>query len=87
MEILGLFSDTFTPDRMYSRHTWEKLRQQVRTLLSQKWRTFSGIFIAFFESTQSFPHFEKKDQLYNLNILEVINPDKCAYFNAHKLLF
>ena len=28
-EILGLFGNTFTPDRMYSRHRWEKLQQQV----------------------------------------------------------
>ena len=86
-EILGLFGDTFTAHRMYSRHSWEKLRQQVQTLLSQKWRAFSAIFFAFLESIQNFAHFENRDQLHSLNISEVIDPDKCCSFNARKLLF
>ena len=56
-------------------------------LLSQKLGKFSGIFIAFLESTQIFAQFEKKDQLHSLNISEVIDPYKCGYFNARKLLF
>ena len=31
-------------------------------------------------------HFEKKDQLYRLNILKVIDSKKCGYFNVSKLL-
>ena len=27
-------------------------------------------------------HFEKEDKLHNLNISEVIHPEKCSYFNA-----
>ena len=46
-EILGLFGNTLTVDHMYSRHRREKLPQQVRTLLSQKRKIFSRIFIAF----------------------------------------
>ena len=34
--MLGMFGNTFTADHMYSRHRWEKLREKVRTLLSQK---------------------------------------------------
>ena len=34
-EILGLFGNTFTADRMYSRHRLEKLPQQVQTLLCE----------------------------------------------------
>ena len=56
-------------------------------LLFQKGRTFSGIFIAFMESTQDFTHFEKKDRLHSLKIFEVIELDNCGYFNAPKLLF
>ena len=85
-EILGLFGNRFTADRRYSCHRWEKLPQQFRTLLSQKKRTFPLIFIAFLESAQKVAHFEKKDQLHSLNISEVINPDKCAYFNFGMLL-
>ena len=72
---------------MYSRHRWEKLPQQLQTLLSQKQKTFSAIFIAFSESTEKISHFQKKDYLHSLNISEVIDPDKCGYFNARKLLF
>ena len=31
--------------------------------------------------------FLKKDQLHNVNILDVIESDKCGYLNARKLLF
>ena len=72
---------------MYSRHRSDKLPRQVQTSLSQKQKTFSAVIIAFLESTQNFTHFERKDQLHSLNILEVIDPDKYGYFNARKLLF
>ena len=32
-------------------------------------------------------HFEKKDQLYTLNISEVIDSEKYGYLNARKLPF
>ena len=32
-------------------------------------------------------HFEKKDQLDSLNILEVSDNENCGYLNARKLLF
>ena len=86
-EILGLFGNTFTADYMYSRHRWEELMQQVHMLLSEKARTFSENFIAFSESKQNFPHFEKENQIHCLNILEVIHPDKCGYFSSQKVLF
>ena len=86
-QILGLFGNTFTGHRIYSRQKQEKLHEQPQTLLCQKRRTFSAIFIAFFECRQSLPHLGKRDQLYNLNISEVLDLDKCDYFNARKLLF
>ena len=64
-KILGLFCNTLTADHMYSCHIWEKLPQQVQTLLSLKPRTFSENFIAFFQSTQNFSHLEQKDQLHS----------------------
>ena len=56
-------------------------------LLSQKPKIFSENFIAFLESIQNSVSFENKDQLHKLNISEVIDPEKCGYFNARKLLF
>ena len=32
-------------------------------------------------------HFEEKDQLHGLNILEVIDSEKCGYLNDQKLHF
>ena len=72
-EILGLFGNRFTADCMYSRRRWEKLFQPVQMLLSEKRRLFSGILIAFLDSTQNFAHFQKKDHLHSLNISEVID--------------
>ena len=85
--MLTLFRNNLNADHMYSRHRCKKLPQQVQTLLSQKRRTFSAILSTFFNSTQKFSHFGKKGQLHSLNILEVIDLDKCGYFNAGKLLF
>ena len=86
-EISGLFGNALSPDHMYSCHQCRKLRQQVQMRLSQKQGTFSGIFIAFSESTQNIVHFAKKDQLHGLNILEVLDHVKCGYFNSPKVVF
>ena len=67
-EILGLFENTSISNHLYCLHRWEKLQQQVQALLSQKRKTFSGIFISFSESTQNFAHFEEKDQLHSFII-------------------
>ena len=45
-------------------------------------KIFRKIFIAIFQSTENYAHFEKKGQLHSLNISEVIYPKKCAYFNS-----
>ena len=56
-------------------------------LLSQKPKAFAECFIAFWQSAQNFLHFEKKDQLSNLNILKVIDSEKYGCLNPRKLLF
>ena len=61
--------------------------QGVRVQLSQKPKAFSESFPAFWQSAQNFLHFEKKDQLSNLNILEVIDSEKYGCLNPRKLLF
>ena len=86
-ELLGLRGNRLTPHHMYSPNRCEKLWEKLQTLLSQKRRTYSLIFIAFSEFEKYLADFEKKDQLHSLKISEVIDPDKCGYFNAHKILF
>ena len=86
-EILRLFRNTMAADHMLYGHSWEKLQQKVKTLLSQKQRTFSGIFLAFSKPKQDCAHFENKHQLHSFNISEVIEAGKCGYFSARKLRF
>ena len=85
--ILGVFGNTLTANRMYSRHNWEKFPQHVQTPLPPKRKNFPEVFIAFSQSTKNFAHFEKKDQLHSLNIWEIIDSEKCGYLNTRKLLF
>ena len=66
---------------------WKKIAEGVPLPLSQKRKTFCRIFIAFSQCVQNFVHFERKDQLYNLNISEIIDCEKYGYLNARKLLF
>ena len=86
-EIFGLFGKTLAVDHMYSRHNWEKFPQHVKTPLSEKRETFFGMFFAIWHSTQNVLHFERKDQLHELNILEVMSSKKCACLKSQKLLF
>ena len=55
-------------------------------IISKTKNIFSKFF-AVLESAQKFGHFTKTDQLHSLNILEFIDPEKCSYFSARRLLF
>ena len=46
-KILRLFTNTLTADDKYSCHNRQNFLQQLKTLLSQKRKTFSGYFIPF----------------------------------------
>ena len=46
-KIRRLFSHTLPADRKYSHHRWDKLPQQVQTLLSQKQKTFFEFLLHF----------------------------------------
>ena len=50
--------------------------------LSEKLETFSGFFIAFFESALNFEHFEKKNEPHSSSISEVIDSQRRVYLNA-----
>ena len=86
-EISVLFGNTLNAGLIYSRHNSDNFPQHVQAPLSEKEKPFFKIFIPFLESTQSFPHFWKKDQLHTLNTWEVIESKKCGYLNARILLF
>ena len=44
-EILGLIVNRLTADDKYSRRNIQNLTQELQTAISQKQKTFSGIFI------------------------------------------
>ena len=50
-KILRLFPNTLTADGRYSCRNMPNFVQQLQTLLSEKRKTFSGIFIAFLKCT------------------------------------
>ena len=56
-KILRLFVNTLTADDKYSVLNRDNLTQPIQRLLSQKQKTFSEYFSAFFKSTLNFVHF------------------------------
>ena len=84
-EILELFRNILTASQIYSRHYLREISATSSNAIISK--TFFQLFIEFLQSPQNFAHFEEKDQLHSLNILEVIDSDKCGYLNARKFLF
>ena len=82
-EILGPFGNTLTADHMDSGHRWEKVREKVQTILSQKRSIHFPEFLLHFRNLHKMLIIlEKKDELHSLNISEVIDPDKCGYVNS-----
>ena len=59
-KISGLFLNTLTDDDKYSLLYRDNLTQPIQILLSQKQKTFSEFFSAFFKSTLNFEIFQKK---------------------------
>ena len=47
--------------------------------ISQKPKTFSGLFIASMKSTLNSEYFEKKDQSHSLSITEIIDFETGSY--------
>ena len=60
-KFLRLLVRTLTDDEKYSLLYKENLTQPIQILLSQKRKTFSEFFSAFFKPTLNFEHFQKKD--------------------------
>ena len=57
------------------------LTQQLEAPLSQKKKTFSGIFLAFLKCALNLQHFEKKDENPSLVISKVIDSERGGYLN------
>ena len=81
-EILRLFVNTLTADKNYSRCNVLNFAQQVQTPLSQKQKTFWGVFIAFLKCAWKLEHFEKKDEYPSLIISEIMDCERGGYLNV-----
>ena len=60
----------------------KNLRQQFQTPLSQKQKTFFGVFIAFCECAWNLEHFQKKDEYPSAIISEIIDAERRGYLNV-----
>ena len=81
-EILGLIVNTLTADDKYSRPNIQKLTQELKTAISQKQKTFSGIFITYLKSITNSEAFAKKVESASLSISEIIDAEKSCYLNV-----
>ena len=86
-KILRLFVNTLTDDDKYSLLYRDNLMQPIQILLSQKQKTFSQLFSAFFKSTLNFEHCRKKDDPYSRCISKITVSEKGDSINVCKIPF
>ena len=58
--MLTLSVNTLTTEDKYSRRKMLNFTQQLEAPLSQKQKTFAGLFLAFLKCALNLEHFEKK---------------------------
>ena len=76
-----MFVNTLTADRKYFRSNMVNLKQQFQTQLSQKQKTFSGLFIAFLKCAWNLEPFQKTDEYPSLIMSEIIDAKRRGYLN------
>ena len=81
-KILGLIVNRLTADDKYSRRNIQNLTQETQTAISQKQKTFSGIFITYLEPITNSEAFVKKVESASLSICEIIDAEKSGYLNV-----
>ena len=81
-EILGLILNRLTADDKYSRRNIQNLTQELQTAISQKQKTFFGIFITYLKSITNSEAFTKKVESANLSISEINDAGKSGYLNV-----
>ena len=69
--MLGVFHNTLTANDNYPVEDCGNLWSPIQMYCPLKSRNFSNFFVLFLESTSSFKHFEKKDDLHSLFISEI----------------
>ena len=71
-----------TADDKFSRRNIQNLTQELKTAVSQKEKTFSGIFITYLKSITNSEAFAKKVESASLSISEIIDAGKSGYLNV-----
>ena len=81
-EIFRLFVNTLNPDVKYSRRNIQIFWQQLQTPLSQKWKSFCRLLVAFLKWLLNLEHSEKKGEYPSLIITEIIGSDRDNYLSV-----
>ena len=81
-EIFRLFVNTLTPDDKYSRRNMQIFWLQLQTPLSQKWKSFSRLLIAFLKCSLNLEHSEKKEENRSLITTEIIPSERDVYLSV-----
>ena len=71
-----------TTDDIYSGWNMRNFTQQIEAPLSQKQKTFSGLFLAFLKCALNLEHLEKKHECSSLVISKVIDSESDGYLNV-----
>ena len=71
-----------TTDDKCFRRKMLNFTQQLKALLSQKQKTFSGFFIASLKCAINLEHFEKKDEYPSVVISRIIDSKRGGYLNV-----
>ena len=64
----------------------QNFRQQFKTPLSQKQKTFSGFFFAFLKCAWNLEQFQKKTWVSYVIFPEIIYAERRGYLNVWKVL-
>ena len=81
-EMSRLFVNTLTPDDKYSRRYMHIFGQQIHTPLSQKWKSFFRLLVAFLKCSLNLEHFWKKEEYPSLIIGEIIASERDVYLSV-----
>ena len=69
-------------DDKYSRRNMLNFTQQLEAPLSQKQKTFSGLFIAFLKCALNLKHLEKEDEYPSRVISRIIDSERGGSLNV-----
>ena len=79
---MRLFVNILTEDGTYSRSNMQNVPQQFQTPLSQKQKTFSGLFIPFLKCAWNLEISQKGAEYPRLNISEIVDAERRGYLNV-----